>query len=205
MTYTILVNSDKSIEKTTFRPIFEKESRADEIQFLIDPDLLGTEDMTNYKVLLQVLLPHFNEETQEEETIGKMRYMDIEEETYLDMFKSTLPITTTLTNESGRVEFWFLFFDMENLDKIRLIKTDSCSINILPSASNTSIEDLEDEEAYDTLTVLQNQIDELNKSKLDTNFIFNEEEGTIQFYAGGEPVGDPIKIDNEVAWKEWVD
>lgn len=204
MTYTILVNPDKSIEKTVFRPIFSKESRADEIQFLIDPDLLGTKDMTNYKVLLQVLLPHFNIDTQEEEVIGKMRYMDMEDELYLDMLKTTLPITTTLTEEPGRVQLWFLFFDMNNLEKIRLIKTDTCNIDILPS-SDASIEILDDNETFDVLTKMQEEIDELNINKVDKNFIFDEEAGTIQFFANGEPIGEPIKIDNEVAWKNWED
>ena len=39
MLNTILVNLDKTLEKTSFRSIYQKESRTDEIQFLIDSDL----------------------------------------------------------------------------------------------------------------------------------------------------------------------
>lgn len=204
MTYTILVNSDKTMEKTVFRPIFEKESRADDIQFLIDPELLGTEDMSNYKVFLQALIPHFNEDTQEEEVIGKMRLMNFEDETYLEMLKTMLPITTALTDEAGRVKLWFLFFDMNDLEKIRLIKTEPCYIDIFPS-SKSSVEILDDDEAFDIIENLQTQIDDLNGEKVDKQFTFDEENGTLQFYANGKPIGDPIKIDNEVAWKNWED
>jgi hypothetical protein len=204
MTYTILVNSDKTLEKTVFRPIYEKENRADIIQFLIDPDLLGTEDITNYKVLLQALIPHTNEETSEQELIGKMRYMDLDEENYLDMIRTELPITTALTEETGRVQFWFLFFDMNNLEKIRLIKTDSCFIDIRPTMGG-SMDILDDDESFDVLTNLQNQIDELNQTKIDTNFEYDEKNNTIQFFANGKPIGEPIKLDNEINWKNWED
>ena len=37
-TITILVNKDKTLQKTKYRTIYEKENRADVIQFLIDKD-----------------------------------------------------------------------------------------------------------------------------------------------------------------------
>ena len=37
-TITILVNKDKTLQKTKYRNIYEKENRADTIQFLIDKD-----------------------------------------------------------------------------------------------------------------------------------------------------------------------
>jgi hypothetical protein len=203
MNNIVLVNSDKTLEKTTFRTIYQKENRADTIQFLIDPSFLDADNIENSKILLQVLLPQYDAET-ERDTTGKMRYMTLDEDTYYGLYKTELPITTTLTAEAGQVELWFMFFDFSDVEKIKLTKTGSCFINIRPS-SNVSSEDLEDNESYDVVANLQNQIDELNENKIDKQFFYDEETNTIQFYANGEAVGSPIKLDDEISWKNWED
>ena len=74
-TITILVNKDKTLQKTKYRNIYEKENRADTIQFLIDKDFF--EYIEDCNIMLQVLLPYPDEEHGTDVT-GKMRYMEIE-------------------------------------------------------------------------------------------------------------------------------
>lgn len=81
MLNTILVNLDKTLEKTSFRDIYQKESRVDEIQFLIDSNLLGEDAQKNYRIILQAILP-IEDKEHNSPTTNKMRYMDLEEDLY---------------------------------------------------------------------------------------------------------------------------
>ena len=78
-TITILIKKDKTLKKTKYRVIYEKENRADTIQFLIDKDFF--EYIEDCNIMLQVLLPYPDEEHGTDVT-GKMRYMEIEPELY---------------------------------------------------------------------------------------------------------------------------
>lgn len=200
MLNTILVNLDKTLEKTSFRSIYQKESRIDEIQFLIDSDLLG-EEIQNYKIILQAILP-IKDEEHNSSTTNKMRYMDLEKDLYKNKYRTLLPITTTLTEAAGDVTLWLLIFDMTDTEKIKLLKTSPVIINIKPSSSTGSSE-LEDNDFDNVLTNLQNEIKDIKKNKIDKKFDYNEEDNTILFYSNGEPIGNAIKLDDEITWSNW--
>lgn len=200
MLNTILVNLDKTLEKTSFRSIYQKESRIDEIQFLIDPDLLG-EEIQNYKIILQAILP-IKDEEHNSSTTNKMRYMDLEKDLYKNKYRTLLPITTTLTEAAGDVTLWLLIFDMTDTEKIKLLKTSPVIINIKPS-SPTGSNELEDNDFDNVLTNLQNEIEDIKKNKIDKKFDYNEEDNTILFYSNGEPIGNAIKLDDEITWSNW--
>lgn len=201
MLNTILVNLDKTLEKTSFRAIYQKESRIDEIQFLIDSKLLGEDIQKNYKIMLQAILP-IEDKEHNSPTTNKMRYMDLEEDLYKNKYRTLLPITTTLTEAIGDVTLWLLIFDMTNTEKIKLLKTSPVTINIKPSSSTGSSE-LEDNDFDNILTNLQNEVEDIKKNKIDKKFDYNEEDNTILFYSNGEPIGNPIKLDDEITWSNW--
>lgn len=200
MLNTILVNLDKTLEKTSFRSIYQKESRTDEIQFLIDSDLLG-EEIQNYKIILQAILP-IKDEEHNSSTTNKMRYMDLEKDLYKNKYRTLLPITTTLTEATGDVILWLLIFDMTDTEKIKLLKTSPVIINIKPS-SPTGSSELEDNDFDNVLTNLQNEIEDIKKNKIDKKFDYNEKDNTILFYSNGEPIGNAIKLDDEITWSNW--
>ena len=52
---TILIQGDKHLIVTQMRPIFQKESRADYIDFLVSKEFV--ENPKDYLVVLQVILP----------------------------------------------------------------------------------------------------------------------------------------------------
>ena len=201
MLNTILVNLDKTLEKTSFRTIYQKESRIDEIQFLIDSKLLGEDIQKNYKIMLQAILP-IEDKEHNSPTTNKMRYMDLEEDLYKNRYRTLLPITTTLTEAIGDVTLWLLIFDMTDTEKIKLLKTSPITINIKPSSSTGSSE-LEDNDFDNILTNLQNEVEDIKKNKIDKKFDYNEEDNTILFYSNGEPIGNPIKLDDEITWSNW--
>ena len=60
-----------------------------------------------------------------------------------------------------------------------------------------------DDKTYDVLTKMQQDIDQLQINKMDKYFEYNEEDSTIQFFSNGAPIGSPIKIDDEISWKNW--
>ena len=198
-TITILIKKDKTLKKTKYRVIYEKENRADTIQFLIDKDFF--EYIEDCNIMLQVLLPYPDEE-HGTDTTGKMRYMEIEPELYKGYYRMTLPITTVLTKEPGEVVMWFMFFNTIDPNNIILIKTDSTKIEITP-AKNSSSTEISDDESYDVLTKMQQDINQLQMNKMDKYFEYNEEDSTIQFFSNGAPCGSPIKIDDEISWKNW--
>ena len=198
-TITILIKKDKTLKKTKYRVIYEKENRADTIQFLIDKDFF--EYIEDCNIMLQVLLPYPDEEHGTDVT-GKMRYMEIESELYKDHYRMTLPITTVLTKEPGEVVMWFMFFNTTDPNNIILIKTDSTKIEITPTKNSSSTE-IDDDESYDVLTKMQQDINQLQTNKMDKYFEYNEEDSTIQFFSNGAPCGSPIKIDDEISWKNW--
>ena len=198
-TITILIKKDKTLHKTKYRVIYEKENRADTIQFLIDKDFF--EYIEDCNIMLQVLLPYPDEEHGTDVT-GKMRYMEIEPELYKGYYRMTLPITTVLTKEPGEGVMWFMFFNTTDPNNIILIKTDSTKIEITPTKNSSSTE-ISDDESYDVLTKMQQDINQLQMNKMDKYFEYNEEDSTIQFFSNGAPCGSPIKIDDEISWKNW--
>ena len=198
-TITILIKKDKTLHKTKYRVIYEKENRADTIQFLIDKDFF--EYIEDCNIMLQVLLPYPDEEHGTDVT-GKMRYMEIEPELYKGYYRMTLPITTVLTQKPGKIIMWFMFFNTTDPNNIILIKTDSTKIEITPTKNSSSTE-ISDDESYDVLTKMQQDINQLQINKMDKYFEYNEEDSTIQFFSNGAPCGSPIKIDDEISWKNW--
>lgn len=200
MLNTVKINEDKTLEKTLFRPIYQNENRADEIQFLIDPNVFEN-DIKNYKIILQAIIPIEDKENNSP-TTNKMRYMEIEESLYKNKYKMTLPITAALTEGVGDVIFWFLFFDMTDENKVKLLKTDTLIINIKKVHASSSIE-LEDKEFENVITDLQKDIEDIKENKMDKKFDYDAQNNTILFYSNGKPIGDIIKLDDEITWYNW--
>lgn len=199
-TNTILIKEDKTLVGTQLRTIFEGENRADEIQFLFDQNFFdGIDD--NYKALLQVILP-YPDETAGTPTTGKMRYMEFDEELYKERYRTTLPINSILTKKAGNVVFWFMLWNLADPDHIRMIKTEPYTLVVNPNLQGTS-SIIDEDESYDILTSIQEDINELKHVKIDKDFDYDEENQTIQFYVNGVPYGKPVQLDTEVSWRDW--
>lgn len=196
---TILLNKDKSLRVTKSRTIYQKENKADRIKFLIDKDFY--ENIENCIIMLQATLP--NIDTKNINTIGKMRLMTLEPELYKEQYYMLLlPITTVLTENCGDISMWLLFTNMTDEENVAIIKTDSTQITIQPSKIESSVE-IEEDKTYDVLTQIQQEITKIQEDKMDKSFKYDEENSTIQFFSKGIPIGNPIKLDDEISWKNW--
>lgn len=197
---TILVNEDKSLIGTQIRPIYKGENRGDEIQFLIDPNVF--DGMDEYLILaLFVILPYPDEE-HHTPTTNKMRYMEIDEELYKGKYRTVLPINNILTKADGNVYMWLMFFNTEDQEHIKLLKTEVYTVHILPVMADAS-SILDDDTSYDVLEQLQQEITNLQETRMDKHFEYNEETQTIQFFSNGEPYGNPVPLDTNVSWRGW--
>lgn len=189
----ILIQGDKNLIVTQMRPIFQKENRADYIDFLIADDFAG--DVTDYLAVLQVILP--DNETGGQ--TGKLRYMDFEPEQYKGRYVMRLPITTTLTDNYGEVKMQFIFVNAVNEE---LVKTSQCSILVEKQWYSGSIID-DDDDGYDVLDDINQQLEDLRNDKLDKHFNYDPENNTLQFFVNGSALPTIIRLDDNVTWSSW--
>lgn len=200
MQNTIIITDDKDLVMTKSRPIYEGENRVDEIQFLFGENLFPNFN-DNCVIMLQAILPYEDEETHSP-TTGKMRYMIVDEELYKNRYRMTLPITSVLTKKAGDVILWFMMFDITDPEHVILLKTSEVILNILESLKGSSAV-IDDDKTFDVLAKLEHDVEDLKENRMDKHFDYDEENQTIQFYANGVKLGDPIKLDTEVGWKDW--
>lgn len=199
---TILIREDKTLIPSRMRAIYEGENRSDGIQFLISPNVFdGIDEFV--RVILMVILPYPDEEAGTP-TTNKMRYMEIEPEPYKNRYRTILPITNVLTKARGPVTLWFNFFNLQDYQHVKLLKTEAYTFDVLPVLGDAS-SIIDDDESYDVLEQIQRDITALEESRMDKDFIYDSETQTIQFYSNGEPVGEPVPLDTEVHWRNFDD
>lgn len=202
MTNTMIVEEDKSLLKTTFRPIYQAENFADEVQILISPDFASS--IENSVVFLQVLLPPAPDDESGKKK-GKIKILPVEEELYKGYYKVTFPISSVWTQNCGSAYVWLSVYHVtEDEDPItQLTKTSYATINIVPNKIIEVGPDAPDDDIMKILSDLQQSVEELKDNKMDKVYDYDAENNIIQFYANGEKYGNPIELDKEVNWEGW--
>lgn len=102
--YTIVMDKYKNLNTTVRTTIFQQESMADKIQFLVPPTYLGNE-LKDYIVTLKYVDPNgnFHGET-----------LVLDEEMYKDYLRYELPVTTKLTQVAGNITLRLTFIKFES-------------------------------------------------------------------------------------------
>lgn len=102
--YTIVMDKYKNLNTTVRTTIFQQESLADKIQFLVPPTYLGNE-LKDYIVTLKYVDPNgnFHGET-----------LVLDEEMYKDYLRYELPVTTKLTQVAGNITLRLTFIKFES-------------------------------------------------------------------------------------------
>ena len=191
--YTILCKNKNLMITTKTAPIYKNDNRVDVLRFFVQP-LYDDLDISNYTVLAQITFPVEG---------GKLEQLTFNEELYKGYLVSDYLVTNVLTQNVGNIKIsLYIYYYNEETDKYHIMNTNSVSIEILESSYTG--ENVETEENVDILTQVQSQIADLQSNKLD-NFEINTENNTIQFYANGNPIGEPVKFDNEVKWDGWTE
>lgn len=190
--YTILCRDKSLLITQRTAPVYQNDNRVDIIRFLVKP-MYDDIDLSKYTVMAQFTLSKENE--------GALEVLSFNDELYKGYMLCEYTLTNVLTQYAGNINVsLYISYYSEEENKTYVMNTNSVAIEVLAHAFTG--ESIEKEENMDILTQLQTQIKALQTEKLDTQIIYNETDGEIQFYADDEEVGSPIKVDNEITWIE---
>ena len=102
--YTIVMDKYKNLNTTVRTTIFQQESMIDKIQFLIPPVYEGT-DLSDYIVTLKYVDPNGNFHSE---------VLELDAEKYKDYLRYVLPVTTKLTQVSGKLTLRLTLIKFDN-------------------------------------------------------------------------------------------
>lgn len=177
--YVIKMESDKTLFTTIESTIFEGESGADVITFLV-PKHYNDIDLADCTMLCRYLLP---------DGTGYSDVLNLHSTSYNDdLYQYALPVSSKLTLKPGKVELWLTAIDYINKT---VLKTDTASIKI--TESKNIVDYLSDEE-LNQLDELAAKIEEIEALQVDS-LIYNPDEKTLQLFANGTPIGSSISTE----------
>lgn len=194
--YTILVCDDNSLMTTKRERIMQRSKLVDNLQFLV-PQFYNEEDMSDYTVQLEYILPCSRKYCTE--------ILNLSDEMYKDHLRYLLPFDTKLTSEHGEIEIQLTFAKTEldvngkGIQKVR--KTSTTTINIIPiSAWSDIIPDSALSAIDERLIKMDAEIralDEMNQIIANTkadNIKYNETENSLQLLSGEKEIGDKVTL-----------
>ena len=196
--YTILICNDNSLMTTKRECIMQRSKLVDDLQFLV-PQFYNEQDMSNYTVQLEYVLPCSRKYCTE--------ILNLSDEMYEDHLKYLLPFDTKLTSEHGEIEIQLTFvkteLDADGKGVQHVRKTSTTKINVIQIAAWSDIVPDSALSAIDErLIKLDSQmrqmdayVEILNEKKVD-NLVYNEKEDVIHLSANGVVVGDKVSVRN---------
>lgn len=122
--YVIKMNRDKSLIATIRGTIYQYERNVDTLVFLI-PCQYDDQDIANFKVLMQYILPDGS---------GKSDELVMDFEPYKGHYKYSLPINSDFTTASGRIELWLNITTSRGYE---VLKSGTAYIDVLPRKNIT--------------------------------------------------------------------
>lgn len=132
----------KNLNTTVRTTLFQKESLADKIQFLIPPQYDEIDNLADYNAVLKYVDPNGNFHSE---------ILACDEEMYKDYLRYVLPVTTKLTDVAGAVTVRVTFVDFsddEEEPEITKLETNSTIIRINKPDGFSDWINGEDLEAY---------------------------------------------------------
>ena len=194
--YTILITDTNELIVTKKERIMQRSKLVDSLHFLAD-EIYKNENMSEYTVVLEYLLPVSKRYRSEILTLSS--------EKYNDKLEYVLPIDTELTAEAGDVEVQITFIlseideDGQSVQKVR--RTSACDIMIVPISAWADIIPDSVLTPLDQRLIKQDAqikaLDEFNqfivKNKAD-NVVFSDSK--LQLTSQGVRIGDAVTIPN---------
>ena len=194
--FTILITDTNELIVTKKERIMQRSKLVDSLHFLVD-QTYKDQDMSEYTVVLEYLLPVSKKYCSEILTLSADKYED--------KLEYALPIDTSLTSEAGEVEvqITFVFSDLDEdgqaIQKVR--KTSSCFITIVPISAWADVIPDSVLTPLDQRLIKQDAqikaLDEFNqflvKNKAD-NIVFTDSK--LQLTSQGARIGDAVTIPN---------
>lgn len=194
--FTILITDTNELIVTKKERIMQRSKLVDSLHFLTD-QTYKDQDMSEYTVVLEYLLPVSKKYCSEILTLSADKYED--------KLEYALPIDTSLTSEAGEVEVQvtFVFSDLDEDGQTvqRVRKTSSCFITIVPISAWADVIPDSVLTPLDQRLIKQDAqikaLDEFNqflvKNKAD-NIVFADSK--LQLTSQGTRIGDAVTIPN---------
>lgn len=192
--YTILMNTDKSLNVSVKTTIYQREKLVDKFRFLIPPTY-DSVDLSDFTVILKYL---------DQGNEAHSEVLVKEDELYKEHLSYILPVDTNLTRFAGDITLHLTIskVDMEEKKQYSL-ETGEVTITISPlsdyyhfvsdsflDAVSQKISELDVRlEAMDKIAETYDQ------SKADD---LSYENNTLQLLANGKKIGSPQKLDDEI-------
>lgn len=197
MAYTILVCENNDLYGSHKETIMQRSKLVDVLYFIV-PQYYKEQDMADYTVQLEYLLPCSKKYCTEILTMSDEKYDDCH-------LKYTLPFDTNLTSESGSVQIQLTFVKTE-LDENgkgiqRVRKTSTTTIEIVPIAAWADIIPDSALSAIDerlikldaSMRAMNDYLDVIDSNKVD-NLVYNEFDETLQLSANGVGIGGKVSV-----------
>ena len=194
--YTIIVEEDNILTTTVKERIMQRSKLVDNLRFLTLP-IYKEQDMTDYTVQLEYLLPCSKKYCSE--------ILELSEERYKDYLQYTLPFDTSITSEAGDVELQLTFVKTEiNVNGKSIQRVRKTSTGIIHITSISAWADIIPDSALSAIDQRLIKVDaqiraanEINQMALDEkadNIKYNSDTNELQLYSGSNQIGDKVVI-----------
>ena len=194
--YTIIVEEDNILTTTVKERIMQRSKLVDNLRFLTLP-IYKEQDMTDYTVQLEYLLPCSKKYCSE--------ILELSEERYKDYLQYTLPFDTSITSEAGDVELQLTFVKTEiNASGKSVQRVRKTSTGIIHITSISAWADIIPDSALSAIDQRLIKVDaqiraanEINQIALDEkadNIKYNSDTNELQLYSGSNQIGDKVVI-----------
>lgn len=194
--YTIIVEEDNILTTTVKERIMQRSKLVDNLRFLTLP-IYKEQDMADYTVQLEYLLPCSKKYCSE--------ILELSEERYKDYLQYTLPFDTSITSEAGDVELQLTFVKTEiNANGKSIQRVRKTSTGIIHITSISAWADIIPDSALSAIDQRLIKVDaqiraanEINQMALDEkadNIKYNSDTNELQLYSGSNQIGDKVVI-----------
>lgn len=192
--YTILMNTDKSLNISVKTTIYQREKLVDNFRFLIPPTY-DFVDLSDFTVILKYL---------DQGNEAHSEVLVKEDELYKEHLSYILPVDTNLTRFAGDITLHLTMskVDMEEKKQYSL-ETGEVTITISPLSdyyhfvSDSSLDAVSQKisELDVRLEAMDKIAETYDQSKADD---LSCEDNTLQLLANGKKIGSPQKLDDEI-------
>ena len=176
--YVINMESDKTLVTTVHATIYQGDTNADVMTFLVPLEYDGT-SIADCAMLLRYILPDGSGVSEELE-MYPLPYST-------SYYQYKLPIGSRLTAKAGDIELWLTA--MDTAESV-LFRTSSATVTI---SKAKNIEDYMSDGERDQLTKLASRIDALQKGKADS-LSYDSSTRKLNLTAQGAAIGESVTV-----------
>lgn len=195
--YTIVMRDNKMLETTVKTSIYQREKLVDKIQFLL-PQTYGDLNIAECTAVLKYM---------DQLDVAHVEVLTMDDELYKNMLRFVLPLDTKITQYAGdiKIRITLTHVDLETGVQQVLhtgattitVKTMEDYFHFNPDKSLEFIDQLVGK-IDSRIQFMQESLEFFGENKADDIIRVDDDEGAkIQLTSDGNPIGNPVSIDQE--------